>query len=103
MEIKKLLKACVKLEGSDLHVRVGRPPMIRVDGKLRPMNREPICEKEIEKLCLPLLDVQSRNTLAKVGQLTFERKCRVEEAIYCFRIEMRQFKNVEMVATRLDA
>ena len=47
MEINKLFKACVKLEGSDLHLKVGRPPMIRVDGTLRPMSRGPIDDEEM--------------------------------------------------------
>ena len=32
LEIDKLFRACVKLEASDLHLKVGRPPMVRVNG-----------------------------------------------------------------------
>ena len=39
LEIDKLFRALVKLEGSDLHLKVGRPPIVRVHGELRPLNR----------------------------------------------------------------
>ena len=41
LEIHKLFRALVKLEGSDLHLKAGRPPFVRVNGTLRPMNRGP--------------------------------------------------------------
>ncbi len=41
LEIDKLFRACVKLEASDLHLKVGNAPMVRVDGSLRPMQRGP--------------------------------------------------------------
>ena len=41
-EVDKLFKALVKLEGSDLHLKVGRPPIVRIKGELRPLDRDPI-------------------------------------------------------------
>ena len=32
LEVDKIFKALVKLEGSDLHLKVGQPPMVRVAG-----------------------------------------------------------------------
>ncbi len=53
LEIDKLFRACVKLKASDLHLKVDKPPMVRVDGTLRPMNREPISDEEMVRLMLP--------------------------------------------------
>src|SRR5277367_5548128 len=39
LEIDKLFRALVKFEGSDLHLKVGTPPVVRVGGTLRPLNR----------------------------------------------------------------
>ena len=36
LEIDKLFRACVKLKASDLHLKVDKAPMVRVDGTLRP-------------------------------------------------------------------
>jgi twitching motility protein PilT len=45
LEVDKLFRACVKLSGSDLHLKVDKPPMVRVDGSLRPLNREVISDE----------------------------------------------------------
>ena len=37
-EVDKLFRAVVKLEGSDLHLKVDKPPFVRVKGTLRPIN-----------------------------------------------------------------
>lgn len=51
LEIDKLFRALVKLEGSDLHLKANRPPFVRVHGTLRPMNRPPIDDEEMCRLC----------------------------------------------------
>ena len=35
-EVDKYFRALVKLQGSDLHMKVGKAPIIRVDGTLKP-------------------------------------------------------------------
>ena len=42
LEVDKMFRAVVKLEGSDLHLRVGSPPMVRTKGELRALSRGPI-------------------------------------------------------------
>lgn len=37
MDINDLLKKLVAVKGSDLHIKVGQPPGIRMDGKLKPV------------------------------------------------------------------
>ena len=46
-EVDKIFRALVKLEGSDLHLKVGQPPVVRVHGTLKPLNRGPI-EADLE-------------------------------------------------------
>ena len=50
LEIDKLFRALVKLEGSDLHLKVGCPPYVRVHGMLRPLNRPAISAEEMGRL-----------------------------------------------------
>ncbi len=50
LEVDNLLRALVKLEGSDLHMRVGSPPMIRIKGELRALNRGPVEAEEMVRL-----------------------------------------------------
>jgi twitching motility protein PilT len=60
VEVDKLFRACVKLEASDLHLKVGKPPMVRVNGTLRPMSRGPIEDDEMVRLCFPLMNERNR-------------------------------------------
>ncbi len=38
LEVNKLFRACVKQQASDLHLKVGRPPMVRVNGIAAPLD-----------------------------------------------------------------
>ena len=38
------------LEASDLHLKVDRPPYVRVNGSLRPINRAPIDDPEMVRM-----------------------------------------------------
>ena len=42
IEISKLLDVVVRERGSDLHLAVGRPPSIRLNGDLRPLQLKPL-------------------------------------------------------------
>ncbi|MDD5011333.1 MAG: type IV pili twitching motility protein PilT, partial [Phycisphaerae bacterium] len=35
VHIDRLLDACIKMGASDLHLTVGRPPVLRISGRLR--------------------------------------------------------------------
>ena len=47
LEVDKYFRALVKLAGSDLHMKVGQPPIVRVNGKLKQLNRGPIDMEEM--------------------------------------------------------
>ena len=61
LEVDKIFRALVKLEGSDLHLKVGQPPVVRVGGELKPLNRPPIEMEEMVDLLIPMMD--ERNLL----------------------------------------
>jgi twitching motility protein PilT len=37
MELNEILTIAVKAKGSDIHIKTGLPPVVRIDGKLRPI------------------------------------------------------------------
>ena len=76
LEIDKLFRACVKLKASDLHLKVDKPPMVRVNGTLRPMNREPITDEEMVRLCFPLMNERNRKIFEKDGGADFAHTLR---------------------------
>src|SRR3972149_1996280 len=82
LEINKLFRACVKLEASDLHLKVGRPPMVRVDGSLRPMNRGPLGDEEKVGLCFPLMNERNRKIFERDGGADFAHTLDVDGTIW---------------------
>ncbi len=103
LEIDKLFRALVKLEGSDLHLKVSRPPYVRVQGSLRPMNRGPIDDAEILRLCLPLLDPRRRKILDETGGIDFAHVVEVEGEPWRFRVNvLQQQGHLGLVARRVN-
>ncbi len=53
--IDDLLRICVEKGGSDLHISVGVPPIIRVDGQLLPTNYEKVSPQDAQRLIYDIL------------------------------------------------
>ena len=60
LEIDKLFRALVKVQGSDLHLKVNLPPHVRVAGTLRPLNRGPIDDEEMTRILYGMIDCDPR-------------------------------------------
>ena len=66
VKIETLIDACIKNGASDLHIQVGLPPILRIDGSLVPIPNTPILTTEIvDTLIFSTLDSMQRETLAK--------------------------------------
>ena len=66
VRIETLLEECVKRNASDLHIQVGLPPILRVDGALIPIaGMSTLTEEVVQKLVFSTLDSEQRDTLAK--------------------------------------
>jgi twitching motility protein PilT len=62
-KIDELLKFAVQYNASDLHITVGYPPIVRIDGELREISESIITEKDAEDLILPILSDEKRELL----------------------------------------
>lgn len=51
----EMLKAMVQARASDIHLQAGAPPVIRVDGKLKPFGNRPLTPKDLEAIAKALL------------------------------------------------
>jgi twitching motility protein PilT len=104
LEVDKLLRALVKLDGSDLHLKFGKPPVVRVQGVLRPLNRGPIDDEEIVRLCMPLLTPRSRTIFDTVGGIDFAYTVPIEDVLWRFRINVfKQMGHVGLVARKVHS
>lgn len=102
-EVDKLFRALVKHEGSDLHLKVGRPPMIRVKGQLMPLNRPPIEAEEMARLLFPLLDERNRAIFDENGGADFAYTVDVDGVTWRFRVNMlQQLGRIGLVARRIN-
>jgi len=103
LEIDKLFRALVKLEGSDLHLKVGLPPHIRVHGTLRPLNRPPVDDDEMVRLVFPLMNERSRRIFDEDGGCDFAYSLEVEGKTWRFRVNvLQQMGHMGLVARRVN-
>jgi twitching motility protein PilT len=70
--IEILLEEVVKRKASDLHLQVGLPPMLRVDGALAPINgADPLTDEAVETLIFAILDEDQKQILLKDKEFDF--------------------------------
>lgn len=72
LRIEILLEEVVKKRASDLHIQVGLPPMLRVDGSLSAIaGYNPLEEAEVEHLVNSILDEDQQQILHKDKEFDF--------------------------------
>lgn len=72
LKIEPYLEEVIKRDASDLHLQVGTPPTIRIDGALRPVeNGNNLTESDLEDLVFSLLDDDQKEILVKDKELDF--------------------------------
>ncbi len=72
LRIEPLLDEVVKKKASDLHLQVGLPPILRVDGKLTPVQgTEVLTEESVESLIFAILDEDQKQILLKDKEFDF--------------------------------
>lgn len=70
--IEILLEEVLKQKASDLHLQVGLPPMLRVDGALKPVSGvDALTEETIETLIFAILDDDQKQILLKDKEFDF--------------------------------
>jgi len=71
MTIGALFDRLLSMDGSDLHLTPGYPPMLRVRGKLQADGDRPLTSQDIEGLIYPLLAPSQRKQFQATGDLDF--------------------------------
>jgi twitching motility protein PilT len=65
MNLEQLLKFVTEKGASDLHLKPMRPPMLRIHGRLMPIEAEPLKPEKIREMLLPILTPQQKARLEK--------------------------------------
>lgn len=99
-EIEKLFQVVIKADASDLHLKVGLPPKIRIHSKLKNTTGEPMTEERIEKLVFEIMSEKQRKRFLEDGALDFAYQVGKMDR---FRINaFRQRSYVSMAARRIS-
>jgi twitching motility protein PilT len=71
VNMDRLLNACVTMGGSDIHLVVDRPPVIRIDGRLRPLETKVLGSEDTSALMKSITPDRNQNELQEVGGTDF--------------------------------
>jgi len=100
-ELNKFFKVAIKTEASDLHLKVGQPPKLRVSGKLKNTTGEIITKEKMQQLIFEILNNEQKEYFLKNGTLDFAYETGTEDR---FRINIfRQRGMISLAARRVSA
>lgn len=93
-----MLERVISEDASDLHITVGRPPTMRLDGALIPMNDVPLASEDTERLVKSVTSDENQQRIRERGGVdfgfTFSEKAR-------FRVSVFKQKGTFGIALRL--
>lgn len=70
MEINELLKTAISQNASDLHIKVGSPPILRITGELAPMtSEERISQQEAVKIAFSVMSPGQREIFKEKNEI----------------------------------
>lgn len=103
LPVDKYFRALVKLGGSDLHMKVGKAPIVRVNGTLKDLNRDPIEVEEMARLLFPMMNERTRDIFDEEGGADFAYVIDVDGESWRFRVNMlQQLGKIGLVARRVN-
>ena len=103
LEVDKIFRQLIKHEVSDLHMQVGKAPILRVKGTLRELQMEPIDREHMQQLFGPMMDARSRKIFDENGGTDFAHVVEYEGESWRFRVNLFiQLGNWGMVARKVE-
>src|SRR5579871_3578716 len=100
-EVNKLFRWVMKEQGSDLHLKVGQPPMMRLRGDIKRSNARPLTQEDMERLLLTQLTPKQRKILDEEGGVDFSYVVGQDECR--FRVSLfKQRNRLSLVSRRVN-
>lgn len=100
-ELNKYFKAAIKTRASDLHLKVGQPPKLRLFGELKNTTGEVMTDKRIEELVFEILSPAQKDFFLEHGTLDFAHEVDGEHR---FRTNLfRQRGMISLAARRVNS
>lgn len=99
--MNKYFRAAIKTQANDLHLKVGQPPKLRLQGQLKNIRSEVMGPEKMEKLVFEILSPHQKENFIKNGTLDFAYEIGGEDR---FRINIfRQRGVISLAARRVSA
>jgi twitching motility protein PilT len=71
LEVNKILRLTLSLDASDLHLKVGQPPMMRIRGDINRLDMKPLSQEDMERLLSPMMSPRQRKIMDEEGGVDF--------------------------------
>ncbi|MEA1940442.1 MAG: type IV pilus twitching motility protein PilT [Candidatus Caldatribacteriota bacterium] len=98
MELDKLLLETKEKDASDLHITVGVPPVLRINGKLQKMNLPELDANDVHEIISEIISEEQKNMYQKLHELDFSHELK---NVARFRVNIFQHRRGEAAAFRL--
>ncbi|MCX8094514.1 MAG: PilT/PilU family type 4a pilus ATPase [Candidatus Goldbacteria bacterium] len=69
MNIRELLHLMIEKRASDLHLKEGRPPMMRIDGKLFPLDMDILSNSDLKEMIYAIMDEKQRKKFEETNEM----------------------------------
>jgi len=96
-ELNRFFRAAIKTQASDLHLKVGQPPKLRIYGQLKSTTGEVVTKERIEQMVFEILSSSQKEFFFKSGTLDFAHEVDDENR---FRINIFRQRGVISLAAR---
>ncbi|MBM4102772.1 MAG: PilT/PilU family type 4a pilus ATPase [Planctomycetes bacterium] len=96
-EIDKYFKTAIKNEASDLHLKMGMPPIMRISSRLKKTTGEIMTEQKIEDLIFEIMSPKQKQFFFERGALDFAYQVGIADR---FRINAFRQRNFVSVSAR---
>jgi twitching motility protein PilT len=83
MTIQRLLRKMSEVEASDLHLKIGSPPVLRVASALHAVTAPPLTAEDTEKLLSPIIPEGLAEQLHDAGGIDFSHNEGTDERFRC--------------------
>ena len=96
-QLHKFFRVAIKTQASDLHLKVGQPPKLRVQGLLKDTTGEVMTKERIEQMVFEILTPSQKETLINRGTLDFAYEIEDQER---FRMNVFRQRGLTSLAAR---
>lgn len=103
LPINKLFRAMIEIGGSDLHLQVNKPAILRVKGALKDLDMPPITEEQMKEWCMPMMDERNTEIFFLTGGADYAHVVEHKGELWRFRVNLFiQTGKMGMVSRKIE-